>query len=75
MVDIAKIKNIYIYQWKNIDDGKHIVRMNTIYITAGEIWYVRLLLLHVVAYSFKDLIFFESIEYKSIGCISKRINS
>ena len=41
---------------KRLDPEKCIVRMNMIYASAGEVYYLRLLLLHLPARGFKDLI-------------------
>ena len=44
-----------VYIWKRDPSKKCITRMEMIYITAGEIWYLRLLLLHCACVSFIDL--------------------
>lgn len=51
---LPKSKRIWVVKRRN--EGKSvIVRMNSVYITMGEIWYIRLLLLHKAAVSMIDL--------------------
>ena len=44
-----------IFIWKRDTSKRCITRMEMIYITAGEIWYLRLLLLHCECFSFIEL--------------------
>ena len=52
---------IYVYERANFSD--QIVRMGMVYVTAGEIWYLRLLLLNEPAFSFEDLKTVHGIQY------------
>ena len=54
-------RRIYVYKRANSSD--QIVRMGMVYVTAGEIWYLRLLLLNVAAISFDDLQTVNGIKY------------
>ena len=53
-INLPNRKTVFIT--KRLDPEKCIVRMNMVYASAGEIYYLRLLLLHLPARSFKDLI-------------------
>jgi hypothetical protein len=56
-------KTVFIYKRKN--PNNNIVRMGMLYISAGEMWYLRILLLHKPADSFHNLKFVDGVEYSS----------
>jgi len=47
--------NKAVYIWRRDTSRRIITRMEMIYITAGEIWYLRLLLLHQACFSYANL--------------------
>jgi len=47
--------NKAVYIWRRDTSKRIITRMEMIYITAGEIWYLRLLLLHQACFSYANL--------------------
>jgi hypothetical protein len=53
-INLPNRKTVFIT--KRLDPEKCIARMNMVYASAGEIYYLRLLLLHLPARSFKELI-------------------
>lgn len=57
------IRDLYLFRRK--DPSKHIVRMGMLYPSAGEIWYIRELLLNFPAYSLQALLCVDGTEYTS----------
>ena len=61
LLSSSKHKTLFIY--KRLNPNKSITRMSMVYVYMGEIYYLRLLLLHMSAFGYKDLLSFEGIEY------------
>jgi ATP-dependent DNA helicase PIF1 len=52
-----------VFLFKRVKPHENVVRMSMIYVTAGEIWYLRLLLLNIATYSFSHLKIVDGIHY------------
>ena len=58
----SKNKTLYIY--KRLNSEKSITRMSMVYVYMGEIYYLRLLLLNVAAFGYKELLTYDNITYE-----------
>ena len=63
--DVYDSRNKQFYIYKRLNPNRSITRMGMNYFYMGEIYYLRLLLLHVPCYSFENLLEYEGIKYKS----------
>ena len=54
-----------LYVYKRHKPESHIVRMGMVYVSAGEIWFLRLLLLNCPAFSYEGLRYVDDIEHQS----------
>jgi hypothetical protein len=64
--------NLYIFKRLKPDDN--IVRMSMLYLNAGEMWYLRLLLLNIPASSFDDLKYVNNIEHTTFQSAALALN-